>query len=152
MPDFTARTSSTPSRRTRTRELQAPKQSVRPRLKWLFPRNLTRRLKADGYSIVLEFSQVAAIALLLYGGEAIIDFFRLRGGHAWFVKAIEVVLILAMVWRWLRTGHSENARRRCRKESKSNADARPLTVPEAKRGLARALDIPEESIDIRIRS
>jgi hypothetical protein len=110
-----------------------------------------RGIKADWCTFARDFFRVLWIALLLIGGEGIIDFFRLRGGHASFVKALEVVLMLAIVWKWLRTAHSENARRRCRKECKSNADACPLTVPEAKRGLARGLDIPEDSIDIRIR-
>lgn len=119
MPDFPARTSFTPSRRTRTRKLQAAKQSVRPRLKWLFPRNLMRGIRADWCTFVRDFFRVLWIALLLIGGEGIIDFFRLHGGHASFVKALEVVLILAIVWRWLRSAHSENARRAAGKNTRT---------------------------------
>jgi hypothetical protein len=76
VPDFPA-PSSIPSRRTRTRKLQAAKQSVRPCLKWLFPRNLMRGIKADWCTFARDFFRVLWIALVLIGGEGIIDFFRL---------------------------------------------------------------------------
>lgn len=108
MPDFPARTSSTPSRRTRTRKLQVANQPVRARLKSLFPRNLMRGIRADWCTFVRDLLRLLWIALLLIAGQGVIDFFGLDGGYAWFFRTLEAVLILAVVWTWLRTAHSEN--------------------------------------------
>src|SRR5690242_21866894 len=98
MRDFTPRRS---LRNRIAKGFQATAQFVLPRVKWLFPRKLTRGLKADFCIIIREAPRVVWIASLLVLGEFAVDFFKLEGLSAYIVRSVEIVLIAGIVLRWL---------------------------------------------------